>query len=84
MAGEGVSLDRLAVLDAGCLGAAILAAVGIGAFSSLDEAALSMSRVERRFEPDPTMHGRYQQMSLAYLEAVPALKRITQRWSDRA
>jgi xylulokinase len=79
----GLPLERLEVLDAGCLGAAILAAVGIGAFSGLAQAAASMSRVDRQFEPDPKMSRRYELMSSAYLEAVPALKKITQRWSDR-
>jgi len=78
----GLPLDRLEVLDAGCLGAAILAAVGTGAFNGLAQAAHSMSRVERRFEPDTAMRSRYEQMSCAYRQTVPVLKQITRRWSE--
>ena len=79
----GLPLDRLAVLDSGCLGAAILAAVGVGAFNGLDQAAAAMSRVDKQFIPDPTLRQRYDRMSSAYVEAIPALKKLTQRWSDR-
>jgi xylulokinase len=70
----GRPLDRTACLDVGCLGAAIMAAVGIGAYPSLAEAVSAMTRVERSFEPDPRMKARYDAMAEAYSRATRALR----------
>ena len=70
----GRPLDRVAHLDVGCLGAAIMAAVGVGAYGSLPEAISAMTRVERSFEPDPRRRARYEAMYEAYKGAIPALK----------
>jgi xylulokinase len=42
----------LKVLDAGCLGAAIMAAVAVGDFNNLNQASDAMSQVERIFSPN--------------------------------
>jgi xylulokinase len=70
----GRPLDRVAHLDVGCLGAAILAAVGVGAFASLSTATAAMTRVERTFEPDVSKQARYDAMFEAYKAATTALK----------
>ena len=72
----GRTLDRVAYTDVGCLGAAIMAAVGIGVYRSLTEAIPAMSRVDRSFEPNPRMKRRYDAMYDAYTRAIAALKPI--------
>ena len=70
----GRPLDRVAHLDVGCLGAAILAAVGVGAYSSLSEATAAMTHVERTFAPDPQRKARYDAMFALFQAATVALK----------
>lgn len=70
----GRPLDRMAYLDAGCLGAAIMAAVGVGAYPSLADAVSAMTRVERSFEPDQRMRPRYDAMYDAYARAARSLR----------
>ena len=72
----GIPLHRFSFTDVGCLGTAILAAVGIGAFQSIAEAVPAMTRVERVFEPDPRQKARYDAMFQAYLRAIDALRPI--------
>lgn len=70
----GLPLDRSAVSDAGCLGAAIMAAVGVKAFGSVAEAADIMTKVERTFEPDAKRRARYDALRQAYRGATSALR----------
>ncbi|OLP55665.1 hypothetical protein BJF92_08335 [Rhizobium rhizosphaerae] len=70
----GVALHRFAYQDVGCLGAAIIAAVGVGAFSTLEEAVPAMTSVERVFEPDPKRLKRYDRMFDAYCKTIDALR----------
>lgn len=72
----GIPLHRFAFTDVGCLGAAILAAVGIGAFATIADAVPAMTRVERVFEPDPRKAARYDAMFDAYRSAIDALRPI--------
>jgi xylulokinase len=53
------AIDRRATLDSGVLGAAMLAGVGAGLFSSVAEAGRRLARSERVFEPDPTRRAHY-------------------------
>jgi xylulokinase len=50
---------RPAVTEAGALGSAIMAGVGSGVFPSCQAGVEAMVRLDRTFEPDPAMHGRY-------------------------
>lgn len=75
----GIPLRRLAVGDVGCLGAAVLAAVGVGVFRELSEAVGAMSRVKGRFEPNPRFRDRYDRMFQSYGEATAALGAISRR-----
>lgn len=67
----------LAVSECGCLGAAILAGVGVGEYNSVDEAAeLLVSEVDT-FQPDPIMYEQYSELFSVYSELYPALKDVT-------
>jgi xylulokinase len=72
----GVALHRCVVTDTGCLGAAIMAAVGVGAFKGIAEAAPVMTRVQRTFAPNPKMTARYDVLREAYRNAIPVLRPI--------
>jgi xylulokinase len=69
----GRPLDRVTCVDVGCLGAAILAAVGVGAFPSIPAAVAAMTRVERTFEPSDKAVARYDGMYDAYTRAIEVL-----------
>jgi xylulokinase len=70
----GLPLERSAVADAGCLGAAIMAAVGTGAYTGVADAAAVMTRVDRTFTPDPKRAPRYAALRAAYRDATTALR----------
>jgi xylulokinase len=55
-------IERRGYPDVGCLGAAIMASVGVGAHASLSEANSTTTKVERTFEPDPRFRARYDTM----------------------
>lgn len=55
----GFALRRTAVPDAAALGAAILAGLGSGAMSSLEDAARRLVTFDRTFEPDQSRRGYY-------------------------
>ena len=55
----GKPVIRLKNLDAGVLGAAILAGVGTGMFGSIRQAAGALVAVDRAFEPDASLTARY-------------------------
>ena len=75
----GKEVVSLAVSECGCLGAAILAGLGVGDYDSLDEAVeLLVSEVDH-FQPDMNMHEQYSQRFAVYSELYPALKDVTHR-----
>ena len=55
----GKPVVRMKNLDAGVLGAAILAGVGVGMFGSIKEAASALVASDRVFEPDRRLAARY-------------------------
>jgi xylulokinase len=55
----GSPVERPAVAEAAVLGAAIIAAVGAGAYSSLEAGSQALYRAARVFTPDPDRHARY-------------------------
>ncbi|MBR1673131.1 MAG: xylulokinase [Fretibacterium sp.] len=66
-----------AVQEQGCVGAAILAAVGTGAFSSIAEACARVVRFDREaVEPDPEWAGRYDGLFAKFHELYPANKTL--------
>ena len=68
-----------AVGDTAVMGAAILAAVGVGAFASLEEGVAAMTSVVRRLEPDPAAHARYDEAFEVYRALYPALRPLFHR-----
>jgi xylulokinase len=77
-------LDIPEVEDAGCLGAAAIATVGIGAYGSLGEASRRMARVGHRFLPDPERAALYSRLYEAYSAMQPALEPVFERLGTRA
>jgi len=70
----GRPIRRLRALDAGVLGAAILAGVGAGCFSSIGEAAGRLVVTDRLFEPDPSRRQRMDFLYGEYRALYAALK----------
>jgi len=64
---------RPKVSEAGALGAAILAGIGCGAFSSIEEGVEAMVHLERTFEPDPTRQRVYAERFAKYRLLGPLL-----------
>jgi xylulokinase len=68
-------IRRLKMLDAGVLGAALMAGTGIGVFSSLSEAAKKFVVLDRVLEPNPIQserhdHG-FEKYKMLYQQLVP-------------
>lgn len=62
-------------VEASCLGAGMLAAVGAGWFADARDAAAAMGgAVSLTVEPDPARHARYREVLAAYRELYPALR----------
>jgi xylulokinase len=64
---------RPAITEAGTLGAAIIAGVGHGIFSSFEEGVESMVRLERTFEPDPRQQQLYADRYEKYTRLWPLM-----------
>ena len=59
--------------EASALGAAMIAAAGAGLYADLPEAVRAMTRVKRRYEPDPVRAARYDECYAAWLACAEAL-----------
>jgi xylulokinase len=70
----GVPAAIPAVGETAVLGAAIIAAAGIGAVPSLGEGVASMTAIARRLEPDPTTRATYDEAFGRYRALYPALR----------
>jgi xylulokinase len=70
----GVPFVRLNVVEAGTLGAAMLAGLATGIFHSPQEAVACYVKPERRFEPDWQRHAVYQEKYAKYQQLYPTLK----------
>jgi xylulokinase len=79
----GLPAVKTAIHEAGLAGAAICAGVGIGLYSNVGEGAENFVRIEKRFEPDPTVRSRYDEMFDLYQTIYKALKdtRVFERLS---
>jgi len=64
---------RPCVTEAGALGAAIMAGVGCGVFSSYQEGVDAMVRIERTFEPDVRQQQIYQSRYESYRQMWPIM-----------
>ncbi len=70
----GRSYVEMPQLDAGCLGAAMLAAVGAGIHAGCSEAGDAMVRTGPRFDPQPEPAAAYDRLFPAYMRAVAATR----------
>lgn len=75
----GIPIAIPAVSEAGCLGCAILAGSATGVYSSIREAAQSLARIERTFDPNPKFHRLYTERFGCYQELYPRLKDVIHR-----
>ena len=71
----GRPIKRMDMLDAGVLGAALMAGTGIGMFHSLNAAAKTFVAMDRVFEPDLTESDRhknsFEKYKMLYRRLVP-------------
>jgi xylulokinase len=65
---------RPQITEAGVLGAAIIAGVGCGVFSSLADGVGTMVRLDRTFEPDARKQVQYDERFAKYRQLWPLLK----------
>jgi len=68
------TLTRPKLTEAGALGAAILAGVGVDTYGSMEEGVAAAVRPERRFEPDQEMKERYDVRFEQYRRLWPLMK----------
>jgi xylulokinase len=61
------------VLETGLVGAAIVAAVGVGVQADLPTAIRAMTAIDHRLEPDPERHAAHDRTYQAYVGLYPAI-----------
>ena len=71
------AIERKVGLDSGVIGAAMLAGVGTGVFATIGEAAASLVRGDRIFEPAATRKALYDEGFARYLDLYGRLKGFT-------
>ncbi|MEN9753913.1 MAG: hypothetical protein RLZ07_295, partial [Pseudomonadota bacterium] len=76
------AIKRTAMSDAGVLGAALMAGVGVGLFNSLSVATKDFVIFDRVFEPNAAMSARYQARYDAYQLAYEQLKPLNKKFSN--
>ncbi len=69
----GVPVGIPTVGESAVVGAAILAAAGVGAAADLEGGVTSMTSVAARIEPDPAAHARYDELYAVYRDLWPAI-----------
>src|SRR5271165_3613060 len=70
----GRPIERLANLDSGLVGAAMLAGLGAGVFPAIGEAASRMCRIARTFEPNPAREALHEGGFARYQDLYARLK----------
>ena len=78
----GLPVQQMAVSDAACLGAAILAAVGTGVFDGLSDAAAAMAHPAAIFEPQAAHTTIYRALFSLWRGLYPALQPTFSRLSQ--
>lgn len=76
---DGAVIEVLEQPEPGCVGAALLAGLANGSYSSLEEGAKSFSSVAQTYEPEPKRFARYEPSLQAYQATVSALLKIPNR-----
>ncbi len=77
----GVPVTVAETREAGALGAAIGAGVGVGAFSDVAEGVALMTRASASFAPDPAMTGHYDRRYAIYARLTESLRPF---WAELA
>ncbi len=72
-------LQRLALGEAGVVGAACIAAVASGMSETLAEAHVPFSRTDKEWEPDPDRRAFYDELFEIYLEALKTTESLGKR-----
>ncbi|MEM3607216.1 MAG: FGGY family carbohydrate kinase [Candidatus Bathyarchaeia archaeon] len=67
---------KMKVIDVANLGAAILASIGVKAYSSLSEAIKNMVKISKKIEPNLKKHQSYFKIYEVYKNVYPSLKGI--------
>jgi xylulokinase len=70
----GLPIQQMSVSEASCLGAAMLAAVGVGAFAGLREAAMRMVNLASTFGPQEASTAVYEALRPYWRGLYPALR----------
>jgi xylulokinase len=65
------------VIEAAVVGAAMLAALGLGAYANLQQAVAAMVRISRRVEPDSERAALYDRLFSTYCALYPALRQTS-------
>ena len=68
--------------SAGCLGDAMIAAVGVGIYKDFEEAAEHMVRVDKEYLPNMEAHEQYKFYMDRYMEVWPQMKEIVHKTVD--
>lgn len=71
-----MKVDLLAVEEGPALGGAMLAAVGCGAYASVEEAAAAIVSVAKTIEPEPELVAKYEERYQVFRQIYPALKGV--------
>jgi xylulokinase len=79
----GFTVEVPRVRETATVGAAIVAAAGIGAHPDLPAAIRAMTAIDRRFEPDPERQRAYDRVFEAYVALHPAIAPVLQRLDER-
>jgi len=72
----GLTVQQGAVYDAACLGAAMLAAIGVRTYSGLAAAAAAMVHPSTVFVPEPVAVARYNELFGTWRQLYPALRSL--------
>ena len=72
----GVPFMRPKVVEAGTLGAAMLAGMATGAFGTVQETVACFVKPDKRFEPHPGRHAIYQEKYEKYRQLYPTLRHL--------
>ena len=75
----GFTVEVPRVRETAAVGAAIVAAVGVGAHPSLPAAIRAMTAIDRRFEPDPGRAATYDRVFETYVGLHPAVAPVLRR-----
>lgn len=72
-------LDVVREPESTCLGAAVLAAVAVGVYGTVDDAAAAMTATGARFEPDPATAAAYDALYAVYRDIYPSVRELFPR-----